>query len=176
AGQRVLDACAAPGGKAAHLLEAADVDLLAVDIDAVRTRRVEDNLRRLGLTAKVTLADCCATEQWWDGQSFDAILADVPCSASGVVRRHPDIKYLRRESDIRGFVRIQAEILDRLWPLLKAGGKLLYATCSVFPEENRAQIDAFVFRQPDARRLVEEELVPQPEHDGFFYALLQKAA
>jgi len=100
----------------------------------------------------------------------------VPCSASGVVRRHPDIKYLRRESDIRGFVRIQAEILDRLWPLLKAGGKLLYATCSVFPEENRAQIDAFVFRQPDARRLIEEELVPQPEHDGFFYALLQKAA
>ncbi|WP_374681303.1 16S rRNA (cytosine(967)-C(5))-methyltransferase RsmB [Accumulibacter sp.] len=176
AGQRVLDACAAPGGKAAHLLEAADVDLLAVDIDAVRTRRVEDNLRRLGLTAKVTPADCCATEQWWDGQFFDAILADVPCSASGVVRRHPDIKYLRRESDIRGFVRIQAEILDRLWPLLKAGGKLLYATCSVFPEENRAQIDAFVFRQPDARRLVEEELVPQPEHDGFFYALLQKAA
>jgi 16S rRNA (cytosine967-C5)-methyltransferase len=176
AGQRVLDACAAPGGKAAHLLEAADVDLLAVDIDAVRTRRVEDNLRRLGLTAKVTPADCCATEQWWDGQFFDAILADVPCSASGVVRRHPDIKYLRRESDIRGFVRIQAEILDRLWPLLKAGGKLLYATCSVFPEENRAQIDAFVFRQPDARRLIEEELVPQPEHDGFFYALLQKAA
>jgi len=176
AGQRVLDACAAPGGKTAHLLETADLDLLAIDIDGARTRRIEDNLRRLGLRATVRPADCCATEQWWDGQPFDAILADVPCSASGVVRRHPDIKYLRRESDIRGFVRIQAEILDRLWPLLKPGGKLLYATCSVFPEENRAQIDAFVFRQPDARRLSEEELLPRPEHDGFFYALLQKAA
>lgn len=175
AGQHVLDACAAPGGKTAHLLEAADLDLLAIDIDATRTRRVEDNLRRLGLTATVKPADCRAPELWWDGQLFDAILADVPCSASGVVRRHPDIKYLRRESDIRGFVRVQAEILDRLWPLLKPGGRLLYATCSVFPEENRAQIDAFVFRQPEARRIAEEELLPQPEHDGFFYALLQKA-
>jgi 16S rRNA (cytosine967-C5)-methyltransferase len=123
----------------------------------------------------VQVADCRSTEQWWDGQFFDAILADVPCSASGVVRRHPDIKYLRRESDIRRFARIQTEILDKLWPLLKPGGKLLYATCSVFPEENGAQIDAFLFRQPTARRLAEERLLPQEEHDGFFYALLRKA-
>lgn len=175
-GQRVLDACAAPGGKTAHLLEAADVELLALDIDAVRTHRVEDNLRRLGLTASVRCGDCRAPQEWWDGRPFDAILADVPCSASGVVRRHPDIKYLRRESDIRAFVHTQAEILDRLWPLLKPGGKLLYATCSIFPEENRGQVDAFAFRQPDARRLLEESLLPQPDHDGFFYALLQKAA
>jgi 16S rRNA (cytosine967-C5)-methyltransferase len=176
AGQRVLDACAAPGGKTAHLLESVDLELLALDIDPVRTRRIEENLRRLGLSATVKVGDCRAADQWWDGWPFDAILADVPCSASGVVRRHPDIKYLRRESDIRGFVRIQAEILDRLWPLLKVGGKLLYATCSVFPEENSAQIDAFVFRQSDARRLSAEVLLPQLEHDGFFYALLQKAA
>jgi 16S rRNA (cytosine967-C5)-methyltransferase len=175
AGQRLLDACAAPGGKTGHLLEMADIDLLALDIDGSRTRLIEDNLRRLGLQATVQVADCRATDQWWDGQPFDAILADVPCSASGVVRRHPDIKYLRRESDIRRFARIQTEILDKLWPLLKPGGKLLYATCSVFPEENGAQIDAFLVRQPTARRLAEERLLPQEEHDGFFYALLRKA-
>ncbi|WP_291993521.1 16S rRNA (cytosine(967)-C(5))-methyltransferase RsmB [Candidatus Accumulibacter sp. ACC003] len=176
AGQRVLDACAAPGGKTAHLLETADVELVALDVDALRARRIEDNLRRLGLAATVRVGDCRASEQWWDGNLFDAILADVPCSASGVVRRHPDIKYLRRESDIRQFARLQAEILDQLWSLLKAGGRFLYATCSLFPEENGAQIDAFLCRQPDARRLSEERLLPQDEHDGFFYALLQKAA
>ncbi|MBK7953282.1 MAG: 16S rRNA (cytosine(967)-C(5))-methyltransferase RsmB [Candidatus Accumulibacter sp.] len=174
AGQRILDACAAPGGKSGHLLEIADIDLLALDIDGSRTQRVEDNLRRLGLSATVRAADCRATDQWWDGQPFDAILADVPCSASGVVRRHPDIKYLRRESDIRSFARQQAAILDRLWPLVKPGGKMLYATCSVFPEENGAQIDAFLVRQPAARQLAEERLLPQEEHDGFFYALLRK--
>jgi 16S rRNA (cytosine967-C5)-methyltransferase len=175
AGQRVLDACAAPGGKTCHLLETADIDLLALDSDGSRTRLIAQNLRRLGLPATVRVADCRATAQWWDGLPFDAILADVPCSASGVVRRHPDIKYLRRDSDIRRFARLQTEILDALWPLVKPGGKLLYATCSVFPEENGAQIDAFLFRQPAARRLTEERLLPQEEHDGFFYALVQKA-
>lgn len=126
------------------------------------------------MLATVRVADCRATDQWWDGQLFDAILADVPCSASGVVRRHPDIKYLRRESDIRSFARVQTDILDKLWPLLKPGGKLLYATCSLFPEENRAQIDAFLVRQSAARRVIEERLLPDEEHDGFFYALLRK--
>jgi 16S rRNA (cytosine967-C5)-methyltransferase len=175
AGQRVLDACAAPGGKTCHLLEAADIDLLALDSDASRTQLTMENVRRLGVSATVSVADCRASDEWWDGLPFDAILADVPCSASGVVRRHPDIKYLRRESDIQRLARLQTEILDALWPLLKPGGKLLYATCSVFPEENGAQIDAFLVRRPAARRLVEERLLPQEEHDGFFYALLQKS-
>ena len=176
AGARVLDACAAPGGKTAHLLEMADLDLLALDIDAGRTRRIEENLQRLNLQATVTVADCSDVQRWWDGRPFDAILADVPCSASGVVRRHPDIKHLRRESDIRRFAHTQAALLDTLWPLLKIGGKLLYATCSVFPEENSAQIDAFLVRQPGACRLHEEQLLPQDENDGFYYALLQKPA
>lgn len=175
AGAYVLDACAAPGGKTAHLLERADLDLLALDIDAARTRRIEENLQRLGLHATVRVADCSAVDQWWDGRLFDAILADVPCSASGVVRRHPDIKWLRREGDIRRFAQTQTAILDALWPLLKPGGKLLYATCSVFPEENGAQIDAFLVRQPGAGRLHEEQLLPLEEHDGFYYALLRKA-
>ncbi|WP_313951556.1 16S rRNA (cytosine(967)-C(5))-methyltransferase RsmB [Accumulibacter sp.] len=175
-GERVLDACAAPGGKTAHLLEVAEIELLALDIDALRTQRIDDNLQRLGLRATVAVGDCRAPDQWWDGRPFDAILADVPCSASGVVRRHPDIKYLRRESDIRPFSRTQADILDQLWPLLKPGGRLLYATCSVFPEENGAQIDAFLVRQPNARRIMEERLLPQDDHDGFFYALLRKAS
>lgn len=174
-GSRVLDACAAPGGKTAHLLELADLDLLALDIDAGRTQRIDGNLQRLGLTATVKVADCSEVARWWDGRPFDAILADVPCSASGVVRRHPDIKHLRRESDIRNFVHTQAAILDALWPLLNPGGKLLYATCSVFPEENSAQIDAFLVRQTGAERVLEEQLVPQQENDGFYYALLRKA-
>lgn len=175
-GSRVLDACAAPGGKTAHLLETAPLDLLALDIDAGRTKRIEENLQRLGLCAKVQVADCRQIEQWWDSRPFDAILADVPCSASGVVRRHPDIKHLRRESDIRRFAHTQAALLDALWPLLKPGGKLLYATCSVFPEENAAQIDAFLVRQPGVERLLEEQLLPQDENDGFYYALLRKTA
>ncbi|MGP1609370.1 MAG: 16S rRNA (cytosine(967)-C(5))-methyltransferase RsmB [Burkholderiales bacterium] len=174
-GAHVLDACAAPGGKTAHLLERADLDLLALDIDGGRTRRIEENLQRLGLGATVRVADCCAVDQWWDGRLFDAILADVPCSASGVVRRHPDIKCLRREGDIRRFAQAQTAILDALWPLLKPGGKLLYATCSVFPEENGAQIDAFLVRKENAERLRTEQLLPQEEHDGFYYALLRKA-
>lgn len=175
-GAYVLDACAAPGGKTAHLLERHDLELLALDIDAGRTRRIEQNLQRLGLSATVRVADCGAVEAWWDGRQFDAILADVPCSASGVVCRHPDIKWLRREGDIRRFARTQTAILDALWPLLKPGGKMLYATCSVFAEENSAQIDAFLVRQTDSRRLVEKQLLPQEGRDGFYYALVQKAA
>lgn len=174
-GARVLDACAAPGGKTAHLLERADVDMLALDIDAARTRRIEDNLQRLGLTATVRAADCLDVGHWWGGRPFDAILADVPCSASGVVRRHPDIKTLRRESDIRRLVHTQAAILDALWPLLTPGGRLLYATCSVFAEENSAQIDAFLVRRPDAQRLAQEQWLPDDKNDGFYYALLRKA-
>ncbi len=175
-GERILDACAAPGGKSTHLLEAADIDLLALDIDEIRTQRIAQNLERLGLSATVKAGDCLLPATWWDGRPFDAILADVPCSASGVVRRHPDIKLLRRASDIRLFSHRQAAILDRLWPLLKVAGRLLYTTCSVFPEENAAQIDAFLVRQPAARRLCEERLLPCDEHDGFYHALLQKSA
>ena len=172
----VLDACAAPGGKSAHLLERSDIDLLALDIDVERVRRIEETLGRLGLMAKIKVADCCAVDRWWDGRPFDAILADVPCSASGVVRRHPDIKWLRREGDIRRFAQTQAAILDALWPLLRPGGKLLYATCSVFVEENSAQIDAFLVRQAGSQCLLEEQWLPQEEHDGFYYALLRKAS
>ncbi|MDR2614673.1 MAG: 16S rRNA (cytosine(967)-C(5))-methyltransferase RsmB [Candidatus Accumulibacter sp.] len=173
-GERLLDACAAPGGKTAHLLERADADVLALDIDETRARRIEDNLQRLGLRAKVRVADCLAPGRWWDGRPFDAILADVPCSASGVARRYPDIKTLRRESDIRRFSNAQAAILDALWPMLKPGGRLLYATCSVFTEENAAQTDAFPVRWTDARRVAEERWRPNREHDGFYYALLRK--
>ena len=164
---RVLDACAAPGGKTSHLLEWADLDLLALDADSVRAARITDNLRRLQLSAKVCVGDAAHPADWWDGRAFDAILADVPCSASGVVRRHPDIKALRRESDVRRFAREQAVILDALWPLL-------YATCSLFEEENKGQVDAFLYRHADARQLAEEYWLPCPENDGFYYALLEK--
>lgn len=174
-GERILDACAAPGGKAAHLLELADVQLTALEQDARRTRRVSETLTRLGLSAVLRTADCRAVDQWWDGVPFDAILADVPCSASGVVRRHPDSKWLRREDDIVAFARIQRQILDALWPTLAAGGRLLYATCSVFPEENNRQVAAFVAAQPQATLVAEEQLLPLPDRDGFYYALLQKA-
>ena len=173
-GWRVLDACAAPGGKTAHLLERANLDLLALDIDPVRTQRIEENLQRLGLSAKTKTANCFATEQWWDGRLFDAILLDAPCSASGVVRRHPDIKMLRRESDIRSLAHKQAAMLDTLWPLLEPGGKLLYATCSVFAEENSAQTDAFLVRCPEAEKITGEQWLPQDDNDGFYYALLRK--
>lgn len=180
-GMRVLDACAAPGGKAAHLLETARVDLLALDADAGRAVRITENLLRLGLQASVLPADCREAEAWWDGREFDRILADVPCSASGVVRRHPDAKWLRREKDIAQFARTQGEILDALWRLLSPGGKLLYATCSLFPEENSRQVAAFAARQEDCMRLPiigmpELQLLPTEDHDGFYYALLEKQA
>ncbi len=173
-GARVLDACAAPGGKTAHLLERQDLELLALDLKPSRCRRVEENLGRLGLQAEVKAADCVKLDGWWDGCQFDAILADVPCSASGVVRRNPDAKWLRRFEDIASFAASQRRILDALWQVLKPGGKLLYATCSVFPAENRQQIEQFLQRQPDASRRHEEQLLPNAEHDGFYYCLLEK--
>ena len=178
-GMRVLDACAAPGGKAAHLLETADLDLTALDADALRTARITDNLQRLGLAATVKVADARAVDAWWDGRAYDRILADVPCSASGVVRRHPDAKWLRRESDIVAFAATQKALVDALWRTLAAGGKMLYATCSVFAEENALQVEAFTGRHADARRLMtthDAQLhhLPDAEHDGFYYALLQK--
>lgn len=180
-GQRVLDACAAPGGKAAHILEQADVSLLALDSDPLRAARVTDNLTRLGLAAEVRTADCRALGRWWDGQPFDRILADVPCSASGVVRRNPDIKWLRRSDDIARFAAQQTEILEALWQVLAPGGRMQYATCSVFAEENQEQIAGFAGRHADCRQLPiggqpDCQYLPCAEHDGFFYALLEKAA
>ncbi len=180
-GQRMLDACAAPGGKTAHLLETADLDLLALDADPLRARRIDENLSRLGLTARVQAADCRAVARWWDGRPFERILADVPCSASGVVRRHPDIKWLRRSGDIARFAAQQAEILDALWQVLAPGGKMLYATCSVFREENQDQVARFAASHADCHRLTIEghtdrQYLPCADHDGFFYALLHKTA
>jgi 16S rRNA (cytosine967-C5)-methyltransferase len=181
-GMRVLDACAAPGGKTAHLLESADIDLVALDADIARVARITENLQRLGLAATVKVADARNVERWWDGRPFDRILADVPCSASGVVRRHPDAKWLRREADIAGFVATQGGIVDALWRTLAPGGTMLYATCSVFAAENARQVDAFLDRHADARYLQGQSAaacdafqIPDAEHDGFFYALLQKA-
>ena len=178
-GQRVLDACAAPGGKSAHILEYADVALTAVDVSPQRMHRVDDNLRRLGLSAKLIVADCREVQDWWDGHHFDRILADLPCSASGVVRRNPDIKWLRRDEDIDGFSRQQAEMLDRLWHTLAPGGRMLYSTCSVFPEENAVQLERFCERHADAHSMnsqhqSQRQLLPCAQHDGFFYALLEK--
>lgn len=173
-GSRVLDACAAPGGKTAHLLERGELDLLALDLKPSRCRRIEENLARLGLQAGVKAADCAKLNLWWDGRPFDAVLADVPCTASGVVRRNPDAKWLRRETDIASFAASQARILDALWQVVRPGGKLLYVTCSVFPAENTEQIGLFLARQPQARRCHEEQLLPTAEHDGFFYCLLEK--
>jgi 16S rRNA (cytosine967-C5)-methyltransferase len=176
-GLRVLDACAAPGGKTAHLAELADLDLLAIDRDAARVPRIAANLERLGLAAMVRVADAGDPGGWWDGRPFDRILLDAPCSASGVVRRHPDIKWLRREADLAGFAREQARLLDALWRLLAPDGKLLYVTCSVFAEENEAAVAAFLARRSGARRLAlpglgDGQLLPDDEHDGFFYAAL----
>ena len=184
-GMRVLDACAAPGGKSGHLLELAEVMLTALDSDAARLERVGANLARLGLAARVLCGDACDPTTWWDGIPFDRILLDAPCSASGVVRRHPDIKWLRRESDIAQYAQLQGRMLDALWQTLASDGKLLYATCSVFHEENREQVAQFLERHRDARRLAlpavdvdirarAGQLLPDGRHDGFFYALLQK--
>lgn len=181
-GMRVLDACAAPGGKTAHILENARVQMVAVDKDEQRLQRVAQNLQRLKLDAQLQVGDAATPDAWWDGQPFQRILADVPCSASGVVRRHPDIKWLRRRADIGGFAQQQLAILGALWRLLEPDGKLLYATCSVFQQENEQVIAAFLERQADAQRLqislpeaTEGQLLPDAQHDGFFYALLHKA-
>jgi 16S rRNA (cytosine967-C5)-methyltransferase len=186
-GARVLDACAAPGGKTAHLLELQpDLRLTALDADAQRLTRVQDNLNRLGQSATLKAADARRPTTWWDGQPFDAILLDAPCSASGIVRRHPDVRWLRRPDDITALARIQAELLDALWPLLAPGGRLVYATCSVFRAEGQAQLDAFLQRQPTAKShavpgftghllpLADNALQHQPPLDGFFYALLTR--
>jgi 16S rRNA (cytosine967-C5)-methyltransferase len=189
AGARVLDACAAPGGKTAHLLELDPrLDVLALDADASRLKRVDEGLQRLGLAGRTQAADARRVAAWWDGQPFDAILLDAPCSASGIVRRHPDIRWLRRPDDITALAQIQAELLDALWPLLKPGGRLVYATCSIFLAEGAHQIDAFLQRLgPDQARLDGDSpghLLPladnqptQPQAplaDGFYYALLHK--
>ena len=180
-GMRVLDACAAPGGKTAHLLERADLRLTALDSDAGRLARVGQNLERLGVMhAGVTLAcaDAADTRAWWDGEPFDAMLADVPCTASGVVRRHPDIRWLRRESDIADTAALQRRIVDALWGVLRPGGHLLYATCSIFPEEGEEQALGFLGRHADALRLAAPgQILPLPGQaggDGFFYALFAK--
>lgn len=179
-GQRVLDACAAPGGKSAHILESADVALTALDVDAARAARIDAGLARLGLAATVRAADCSALDTWWDRRPFERILADVPCSGSGVARRHPDSKWLRRAEDVPAFARRQAAILEALWCALAPGGKLLYVTCSMFAEENGAVVDGFCARTPQARRAAlaggaQAQLLPGPEQDGFFFALLVKA-
>ena len=179
AGQRVLDACAAPGGKSGHLLELADVTLTALDVNPARAARIAPNLERLGLRADVRVGDAAHPEAWWDGVSFDRILADVPCSASGIVRRHPDVKWLRRASDLAAFAARQSSIVGALWRLLVPGGKLLYATCSLFPEENERVVAAFLAGEPGARRLPlsdgqPAQWLPGDQHDGFYYALIEK--
>ncbi len=183
---RVLDACAAPGGKTAHLLELAELDVLALDVDERRLVRVRETLDRLRLQATLRAGDARATAAWWDGRPFDAILLDAPCSASGIVRRHPDIRWLRRPGDIEALALTQGQMLAALWPLLVPGGRLLYATCSVFEAEGQAVIDAFLQRLGPGQALLEPaspgHLLPLPDNepagassaDGFFYALLHK--
>ena len=188
-GMRVLDACAAPGGKTSHLAELANIDLIALDVDAARLARVTENLDRLQLRAQVIAADAAETSAWWDGVPFDRIMADVPCSASGVVRRHPDVKWLRREADIAGFTTQQSRLLQALWLCLKRGGTLLYTTCSIFHAENEGVVSAFAQSAGDVLRIgpqlppvaaaIDGQLLPARgdaahNHDGFFYALLQK--
>ena len=180
-GQAVLDACAAPGGKTAHMLESADVRVTALDSDEARCERIRRNLERLSLTACVRRADCTEPGDWWDGAPFDRILADVPCTSSGVARRHPDLKWLRRASDVQSFAARQAQILEALWQVLAPDGKLLYVTCSVFPQENEALVESFVARAQGARCLPlpdgePQQWLPSAVHDGFFYALIHKQA
>ncbi|AYQ28077.1 MULTISPECIES: 16S rRNA (cytosine(967)-C(5))-methyltransferase RsmB [unclassified Polaromonas] len=184
----ILDACAAPGGKTAHLLELADCEVTALDIDARRCERVKQNLQRLGLQADIRVGDAGKPDAWWDGRLYDGILLDAPCTASGIVRRHPDVRWLRRPTDIPQLADIQAHLLKTLWPLLKAGGRLLYCTCSVFRAEGDNQIQTFLTHHTDASlKPSPGHLLPQSgaeatvfpdnlmrEHDGFYYALLEK--
>jgi 16S rRNA (cytosine967-C5)-methyltransferase len=188
---RVLDACAAPGGKTAHLLELLNKrdQVLALDIDAARCERIAENLQRLQLHAQVVVADAAHPNAWWDGQAFDAILLDAPCTASGIVRRHPDVRWLRRETDSEQLSQLQSQLLKTLWPLLKPGGRMLYCTCSVFKLEGEMPVKAFLQHNTDARLLPSVgHLRPQNhavaasladnlagDHDGFYYALLEKS-
>jgi len=187
---RVLDACAAPGGKTAHLLELLEPgsQVIALDIDAKRCERIDQNLQRLGLKAEIVVADAAQPKTWWDGQPFDAILLDAPCSASGIVRRHPDVRWLRRASDISQLAAIQKNLLKTLWPLLKPGGRMLYVTCSVFRQEGELQVKTFVEHNTDCtlhpclgHLKPQNSLTPAAlvdnlagDHDGFYYALLEK--
>jgi 16S rRNA (cytosine967-C5)-methyltransferase len=189
-GQRVLDACCAPGGKTCHLLEAEPnlAGVVAVDLEAKRLLRVRENLQRLGLDAELIAADARDTQAWWNGQRFQRILLDAPCSATGVIRRHPDIKLTRQPDDIQALAGLQGELLDALWPTLEVGGVLLYATCSTLPTENTEVIGAFLARTSGARELALATTagLPQPHgrqllaqqggHDGFYYAKLIKIA
>ena len=184
----ILDACAAPGGKTAHLLELGAARVTALDIDSRRTGRIAQNLQRLGLHAQIVVGDAAKPKAWWDGQFFDGILLDAPCTASGIVRRHPDVRWLRRPTDIAQLANIQAQLLEALWPLLKPGGSMVYCTCSVFRAEGDNQIQTFLAHHTDARLMPSPgHLLPQSsasgvvipdnltgEHDGFYYALLQK--
>ena len=186
---RLLDACAAPGGKTGHLLECdSRAQVLALDVDPVRCERIQQNLDRLKRTAQIVVANAAKPEDWWDGQSFDGILLDAPCTASGIGRRHPDVRWLRRESDVAQLAAIQAKLLKALWPMVKPGGRLLYCTCSVFKSEGETQIQTFVQHNTDALILPSPgHLTPSSatsetslrdnvmgEHDGFYYALLEK--
>lgn len=188
-GQRILDVCAAPGGKTAHILENQPHirELVAVDIDKNRMQRVSDNLQRLGLHATLTVADALKPEDWWDGKPFDRILLDAPCSATGVIRRHPDIKLLRRATDMAALTALQTNILSAVWPLLAPGGVLLYATCSVLKQENEAQISAFLSTHKNAIELPINDdnwgnyanfgrqiLTGESGMDGFYYARIAK--
>jgi 16S rRNA (cytosine967-C5)-methyltransferase len=186
---RLLDACAAPGGKTGHLLECdPSAQVIALDVDPVRCERIQQNLDRLKVQAQIIAADAAHTADWWDGQSFDGILLDAPCTASGIGRRHPDVRWLRRETDVAQLANIQAKLLKALWPLVKPGGRLLYCTCSVFKAEGETQIQTFVQHNTDALILPSPgHLTPSSatsdaslrdnvigEHDGFYYALLEK--
>jgi 16S rRNA (cytosine967-C5)-methyltransferase len=178
-GMRVLDACAAPGGKTGHMLECADVEMLALDADARRLPRIEENLQRLQLDATLKGGDA-SSRDWWDGKPFDRILADVPCTASGIVRRHPDIRWLRRKGDAAQLATLSASILDNLWQMLRPDGKLLFVTCSLWPQESEQQAAAFAMRNHAIRLPAPGQLLPaagmEQDHDGLFYALFQKAA
>ncbi|MEH0743329.1 16S rRNA (cytosine(967)-C(5))-methyltransferase RsmB [Vibrio cholerae] len=182
-GELILDCCAAPGGKTAHILEhTQDTEVVAIDADPTRLNRVHDNLERLQLRADVICGDARYPHQWWQGEQFDRILLDAPCSATGVIRRHPDIKWLRRADDIEALSALQSEILDAMWQQLKAGGTLVYATCSIAPQENVEQVRAFLSRTSDAQLIGSEESQPgrqilpgEEDMDGFYYAVLKKA-
>ena len=188
-GDRVLDACAAPGGKTCHIIEAtpAPADLVAVDVSDSRLELIRQNLVRIGASARLIADDASRPERWWDGKPFDRILLDAPCTATGVVRRHPDIKYTRSPGDVDALVKLQEALLDAVWPLLVRGGVLLYATCSLFPAENQQQVQRFLSRTRDASAVpfeatwgrktsVGRQVLPNDEQmDGFYYALLAKA-
>jgi 16S rRNA (cytosine967-C5)-methyltransferase len=187
-GERVLDACAAPGGKASHILESIPCELWTVDLSAERLQQVEDNFGRLGLRARLVVGDATRPDTWWDGVPFDRILLDAPCSSTGVIRRHPDVKVLRRPQDIAALARLQGRLLAALWPLLKPGGRLLYCTCSILAEENEQVVQGFLETHSEATertieaawgrlRAVGRQVLPgQYGMDGFYYARIEQVA